>query len=113
MFSAFTKRAAETTEASAENDIRDEFKPARHDIHAAASHAEKLISDAADDVSSYADHANHKIRHFADKARHEVKDAAHHLSDRVRGNPVPAALISLGIGIVLGLVMRSPRRPSY
>ena len=103
MFSTATKTAANATAASAEHDLRSQGEDAIDTVRDAAK-------DVYDRATGYADDARGKVRHFADTARSEVKSAADRASDQVRANPLPSALVMLGVGLVLGLVLSGSRR---
>ncbi|MBW8881808.1 MAG: DUF883 family protein [Asticcacaulis sp.] len=103
MFSSATKSAAQFTETSAEHDLTSQV---RHSADAAL----RTVKQLRDDASDYVHDAGDKVRQVADTARTRVKGAVDRTTGQIRGNPVPAALVALGIGAVLGFVFRSLRR---
>ena len=103
MFSTATKTAANVTAASAEHDLRSQGRKAVNNVQDSAR-------DVYDQAAGYADDARDKVRRFADSARSEVKNAADRASNQVRANPLPSALVMLGVGVVLGLVLSGSRR---
>lgn len=103
MFSTATKVAAGVTEASAENDIRSK-------ISSTVSSAERKLHNLADDVSDRAHDAGAKARHYAEKAQDQIKTVADRVNTEVHGNPLRSALITLGVGFVLGMLLSGSRR---
>jgi len=106
MLSTATKTAGEVTEASAENDLKSAAK-------AVGAKARNVYDSVSDDISHYADDANDRVRRLADQAKGKINDAKNQLSDRISGQPVPAAGIALGIGLVLGLLLAGAGRRRY
>ena len=102
MFSTVTKTAANLAESSAEHDIKSNLRDS-------AKVAEKKAKALYDEAAHYAEDAGNKIRILADDARADIKSVADRATTQVRANPLPSALAMLGVGLVLGLLLRGPR----
>lgn len=95
MFSTATKDAANDT---------------LQDAKSTASSAKRDLRDAGRDTSKnfnqYAEKAGHDLREFID----HTSDKIHHASDRVVGeirtNPIRSSAMALGIGVLLGALIR-------
>ncbi len=105
MFSTATKSAADATKASAENDVTSSIRKVADRAQDTAKH---LRDDAVDYVSAKSD----KVRSLTESAQRNLKTAADRTSSQIRANPLPSALIAIGIGLVVGLVLRD-NRPAY
>jgi ElaB/YqjD/DUF883 family membrane-anchored ribosome-binding protein len=93
-------------------------------LKAAAGHAQegarrikRDAEDAADDIrgdlSSAAHHLGEQLREFAESAgegiahaKDSVVDAGDAVATKIRKNPMPSALIALGVGVVVGALLR-------
>ncbi len=99
MFSTTTKEAANLTKDSAGNDIKNAAVSAKHDMHNKAG-------DVMEDLSDYANQAGRKVRGFMDKAGGEICTAGEKMTGEIRSNPVRSSAIALGLGFVLGAILR-------
>jgi chemotaxis response regulator CheB len=103
MFSALTKSAAKTTEESAKADLASKAQDAAESVERAARGAYDKASDFADDattnVRALAGHARTNLNSVRDRARSEVQ-----------ANPLGAAIAVLGVGLLLGFVLRGSQR---
>jgi len=95
MFSAATKEAANDTVAdakatalSAKRDLRDATKESRNEI------------------AAYAEKAGREVRHLVDTASDQLGHAGDSITNEIRNNPVRSSSIALGIGVVLGALLR-------
>ncbi len=95
MFSSATKNAANDTIA----DAKTASYSAAHDLH-----------DGADGISSefadYAQKAGRNVRNFIDDTSHKITHAGDRVSNEIRNNPIRSSAIALGVGVVLGVLLR-------
>jgi ElaB/YqjD/DUF883 family membrane-anchored ribosome-binding protein len=101
--------AASSLEASKQHAIQ-----AAEELRAAAGAKAQQIRQAAEDrASQIRDYAEERGQHFRDAAEQSFRDARERASDwreegerYVRENPAQAVLAALGVGFVLGLLIR-------
>jgi len=67
-------------------------------------HAHK--ANGSEDLVSHLEHAAENAGRYARKVFEETTDGTNDLTDAIREKPVKAALIALGIGVVLGALLR-------
>jgi ElaB/YqjD/DUF883 family membrane-anchored ribosome-binding protein len=103
MLSTLTKAAAKATEASAHNDLMSQGREAAHKV-------ERAAGQFYDQATDYADDATRKVRSFADRTCSDFNTAKGRATAEVRANPLPAALTLLGVGLVLGFLLRASQR---
>lgn len=83
-----TLQEAKNTAYNAKRDLRDAKQEARHDI------------------SEMANNAGRQVRQFFDSASDQLSDANDRIVSEVRENPVRSSLIALGLGFVIGALVR-------
>ncbi len=99
MFSPTTKEAANITKDLAVNDVKTS---ANRVERAARSKANSVVED----LSEYAHTAGQSVRHFIDSANDEVHHAADKVKGEIRENPVRSTLVALGVGALIGALLR-------
>lgn len=99
MLSSSTKEAANITKEMAANDLRNSARDAGRDVR----HG---VEGVVDDLSNYAGQAGRKVRHFLDSATDTVTDSTKQVTDRIEKNPLTSSAIALGIGVVIGALLR-------
>lgn len=77
----------------------------------AAQSVKETARDAADKVTDVAEHAADKAQKWAHDAYEQSSETLRHAGDEltqmVRKYPLPAVLIGLGVGFLMGRAMRS------
>ena len=58
------------------------------------------------DLHDAANQAGRKVRGMIDSAGDEVSHVGHRVSREIHTNPVQSSLIALGVGVVLGALLR-------
>ncbi len=66
----------------------------------------KASDDIQDDLHDAANQAGRKVRGMIDSAGDEVSHVGHRVSKEIHANPVQSSLIALGVGVVLGALLR-------
>lgn len=66
----------------------------------------KPSDDIQDDLYDAANQAGRKVRGMIDLAGDEVSHVSHRVSKEIHANPVQSSLIALGVGVVLGALLR-------
>lgn len=72
----------------------------------AAREMKDAARDAKDGVSDIAHEAGRKVRHFLHSASDEISHASESVTSEIRSNPVRSSAIALGVGVVLGVLLR-------
>ncbi|MFZ4541961.1 MAG: hypothetical protein ACOYNL_09210 [Rickettsiales bacterium] len=95
MLSSATKDAAndtvmdaKATALNAKRDIRNATREGRHEL------------------SEYAEKAGREVRHFIDSTSDQLTDASDRMTNEIRLHPVRSSALALGIGVVLGALIR-------
>ena len=99
MLSSNTKEAANLTKDFAANDVKNAVTSTTDQARGKARHV-------VEDLSHYANDAGKKVRHFIDSASDEFSHASERVSGEIRANPVRSSAIALGIGFLIGAVLR-------
>jgi ElaB/YqjD/DUF883 family membrane-anchored ribosome-binding protein len=99
MISSNTKEAANLTKDFAANDVKNAVTKSADQARSRAGHV-------VEDLSAYANEAGKKVRNFIDHAGDEFGHASDKVSGEIRANPVRSSVIALGIGFVLGALVR-------
>ena len=94
MLSAKAKAAAEKIKSFDENDVHSISEMVRHEVE----HATHVLSERAKEAEA-------RLRSFADHAGDDVKRYSGQAKQKIEDNPVPATLIALGVGFVLGALL--------
>ena len=104
-----------------------EAEKAKTSLKDAAKHAERSLVDATDQARDRLTEAAHRTetavregletlraqsRAYADNAGTHIDDAQRYVVGKVKERPVESALVTLGVGVVIGLLLasRSDRR---
>ena len=74
----------------------------KQELEAAFKAAKKSLDDSISDAQAVADQ-------FSDDAKKEVRKAADHSRQFVRNNPGVAILGAVGLGVIVGMALRSGR----
>jgi ElaB/YqjD/DUF883 family membrane-anchored ribosome-binding protein len=64
------------------------------------------LEDASSELRTAANKAGRKVRKLYDAASNEISDDLDIVAERVRNNPVQSAAIALGVGFILGALLR-------
>ncbi len=68
------------------------------------------LKDAAhvlgDDLHNAANQAGQKVRSMYNAAGHEITHAGEYVGTEIRNNPVRSSVIALGVGVLLGALLR-------
>jgi len=64
------------------------------------------VQNLRDDPRAVAHAAGEKLREVVDSAREETQDIAEATERRIKEKPVQSSLIALGVGLVLGALLR-------
>jgi ElaB/YqjD/DUF883 family membrane-anchored ribosome-binding protein len=94
MLSSATKAAANLTQASAENDLRN-----------AAQDAASEGKDALNNVADYASEAGQKVRGLLDKTVDQTSRLSQNVEAEIKSNPIRSSAIALGAGFILGALL--------
>ena len=83
---------------------------AKDDINNIKASANNLKNDVKSDVKSdlndVANQAGRKVRSMIDSASEELAQVSDTVASEIRSNPVRSSVIALGIGVVLGALVR-------
>ncbi|MEQ1888477.1 MAG: hypothetical protein ABL951_04765 [Alphaproteobacteria bacterium] len=69
-------------------------------------HVKKPSDEMQDELHDAANQAGRKVRDMLDSASEELSDAGDKVSREIHTNPVQSSLIALGVGVVLGALLR-------
>lgn len=95
MFSANTKENASATMADAQataNSAKRDFR--------------NQTEDSRSELTLIAEKAGREVRHFIDNAGDQITDASDRVTGEIRNHPVRSSAVALGIGVVLGALLR-------
>lgn len=70
------------------------------------SAAEDTAQDIKGSLQDVANDAGRKVRSFIDSASDELSHAGDKVATQIRNNPVQSSAIALGVGIVIGALLR-------
>lgn len=104
-----------------------EADQAKASLKNAAKHAERSLIDATDQARDRLTEAAHRTetavregietlraqsRAYVDSASSQIEDAQRYVVSKVKERPVESALVTLGVGVVIGLLLagRGDRR---
>ncbi len=73
---------------------------------AAVSHLKDSARETKDDLHNVANQAGRKIRSIFNTASDEMSHASDKVTAEIRTNPVRSSMIALGIGVLLGALLR-------
>ncbi len=79
--------------------IKSSSRTIGEDIHEAADAAEH-------DLRATANKMGRKVRGFLDESSEGISHAAETVSTRIHEKPVQSSMIALGVGVVLGILLR-------
>lgn len=90
------------------------YTPAKDDTVATLKNAQQNFRNAAgeaaedvkEDLREAAGRAGRKVRSFIHTAGDEITHAKDTVTTEVRANPVRSSMIALGLGVVLGALLR-------
>lgn len=85
------------------NDTMSGLKSSAQHVRSAANDA---TEGAKQDLREMANHAGRKVRDFIHTANDEITQARDTVTTQIRSNPVQSSAIALGVGIVLGALLR-------
>jgi uncharacterized protein YjbJ (UPF0337 family) len=92
------------------DDLAREFAQAKGAVREEIQDAKAAVREA---TLGKVEHMAQDVRHMANDARDTISDAGTSVVDTIRANPIPAALIAVGIGwLLMGRRTTAPRRLS-
>ena len=94
MLSTKAKAAAEKIKSFSEEDAASLAETIKHEVQHATHVLSERAKEAEARVRAFADHAGDDISRYSGKAKAKIEE-----------NPVPATLIALGVGFVLGALL--------
>jgi len=68
--------------------------------------AQNTAQDIKSDLNNAANQAGRKVRSLYNSASDEISHASDTVTTEIRTNPVRSSMIALGIGVVLGALLR-------
>jgi hypothetical protein len=95
MISSNTKEAANET-------LRD----AKTTAYSAKRDFGAMADDFGNEFAHTARNAGKQIRGFIDTASEQLSDASEKVTTEIRSNPVRSSALALGIGVILGALLR-------
>ena len=117
MFSNVTEMAAKGTAALAKNDIekgakkigtkaKRAMKNAQEDIKARIKDETEDTENVFMDLSDSAGRFGEQMREWLDGASHNAQGSVKKVEDQINTYPVRSSLIALGVGVVIGALLR-------
>ncbi len=104
------KAAADKIKSFTEDDIHSISEMVRHEVE----HATTLLTDRAKKaearIRQFTDHAGENLSNAKSAVTDNLGAAKDKASEAISDNPLPASLIALGVGVVLGILLTSGRR---
>jgi len=94
MLSPKAKAVADKLESFNEDDAISLAEMVKHEVE----HASHVLAERAKEAEA-------KLRHIADHAGDDFTRASHRTRQKIEENPIPATLIALGIGFILGAIL--------
>ena len=92
------------------NNIKDEVRNqkdnAKADVREAASHLRAVVGNVQDKLLEFAHDAGAKVSDLVHNGRDKFYDARDQYIDRVREKHVQNNIMTLGAGVLLGLLLR-------
>ncbi len=82
------------------------FPSSTKDKEDALIHGKNAAGDAKDDITDAAYEAGRKVRNFLHSAGNEISQASHSVTTEIRRNPLRSSAIALGVGVLLGALLR-------
>lgn len=95
MFSATTKDAANET-----------ISDAKTTAYSAKRDFNNVTNDAGNEFERAANKAGRQVRGFVDSANDQFSEASEKVTGEIRNNPIRSSAIALGLGFVLGALLR-------
>lgn len=71
-----------------------------------SSHIRDVKHDVKEDMQDMAHQAGRKVRNLFNAASDEVTHVSETVTTEIRTNPVRSSMIALGVGVVLGALLR-------
>lgn len=68
--------------------------------------ARETYDEAKSDLRDTANKAGRKVRHFINSATDEISHATDTVTTQIRTKPVQSSVVALGVGVVLGMLLR-------
>lgn len=68
--------------------------------------AEEMAADTKNDLRAAANKAGRKVRNLFNNASDEITHAKDAVTTEIRSNPVQSSIIALGLGVILGAIIR-------
>ncbi|MDR3449556.1 MAG: DUF883 C-terminal domain-containing protein [Alphaproteobacteria bacterium] len=99
----------ESINGKAEHIRKTAARTARHlqdDADDAVSSVVDAVNVVKEDLGDLAQQAGRRVRHVIDEAEGSATRVANGMTAAVRENPVQSSLIALGVGAVIGMLMR-------
>lgn len=84
----------------------DNISNLKHTAQNFRAAANETVEEAKGDLREAAGKAGRKVRHFLQSTGDELTHAKDAVTSQIRTNPVQSSLVALGIGVVLGALLR-------
>jgi len=94
MLSAKAKAAAKKLESLNEGDVQSISEMIRHEVEHTTHVLAERAKEAEARLRDFADHAGDDVKRYSSQAKHTIEE-----------NPLPSALVALGIGVALGVLL--------
>ncbi len=89
-----------------EDNIATMKSSAQNFRNAATNAATDVAEDAKHDLRDAANKAGRKVRNLFNNASDEISHATETVTTQIRSNPVQSSMIALGVGVLLGALLR-------
>lgn len=96
LLSPKAKAAADKLKSFDEDDVHSISEMIQHEVQ----HATELLSKRAKAAEA-------RVREFADHAQDNLTDASQKTRQTITDHPLPAGLVALGVGVILGMALTS------
>jgi ElaB/YqjD/DUF883 family membrane-anchored ribosome-binding protein len=73
---------------------------------ATVTNLKNSANELNNDLHSAANQAGHKIRSMYNSASDEISHASDQVTSEIRSNPIRSSAVALGVGVLLGMVLR-------
>ncbi len=76
----------------------------------ALTNLKNLANEKKDDIESAANQAGRKVRKLFNSANNEFSDASDMVTSEIRSNPIRSSAIALGLGVLVGALLRPAKQ---
>jgi ElaB/YqjD/DUF883 family membrane-anchored ribosome-binding protein len=92
--------------SSTKSDMNNLKSDIRRTTQAAGRDARTAVEDAGSSVSHFANKVGSEVRDYVDTVNEDITTAANAITGEIRTNPLRSSLIALGVGVILGVLLR-------